>query len=126
MAVKTYTAKHERARFGCFTAQGTGNGKQVSSYYGRIACCKTEAQWSEEALGKRLMSATKHDCQSWAIHLGQKPKCSDEQTFNAWLVPSKFIRVRLIKNARSISSESEDTSDVTLVTNSSNVVVEEL
>lgn len=109
----------------CFATQDTGNGIHVIYYYGSIFYRKAEVPRSGEALEEGRTSATKHDFQSCAIRLGQKAKCPNGQTLNAWLVPEKLNCMLFIKNARSISGENEDTSDVALATRSCSVVFEE-
>lgn len=112
VAVKPSTIKHERASTVCFATQDIGKGDPVGYHYGTILYYRTEVPWNGKVLGEKLMSVTKQNLQNWAICLGQRTKCSHDQTINVWLVPAKLNCMRFINNLRSISSEDDNSWDV--------------
>lgn len=68
---------------------------------------------------EEIMFVMKHDFRNWTICLSQKVKYSNAQTFNVFLVPAIFNRMRIINIASSIEGDDGDTLDVMSVARSS-------
>lgn len=92
--------------------QGLSKSKAVSYYCCTILYCKTEVLRSRNGLSEGFISVTKYNFHNCVICQNQKAKCSDCQTYTAWLVPTNFNCMWFIIDLRSIPWESDDILDV--------------